>query len=212
MEFALVIYKFFARGGAQRDLIRTALALQERSCRVTVLCAEASDPPPQGCSLQLLPAKGWSNHARMKSFEQSLRQYRQEHPALIVMGFGRMGGLDFYFAADDCLRTLWKNSLLNKFLPRKKVFLELEKAALATPVVFSLTARQERDYCRFYKLDKSKFKRLPPGIDRKYQKIDISASNSSELRKKFNVPEANIVKSQYSFTVILDDEEAKPEE
>ena len=188
MEILLVIYKFFARGGAQRDLIRTAQALQKRSCRVTLLCALAADPPPEGCQLHILPAKGCSNHARMKSFESAVGQYLSSHPGCVALGFSRIGGLDMLFAADDCLRTLWKNPLLNRLLPRKKRFLELEKSALDTPLILTLTARQERDYKFYYPAMQGRFKRLPPGIDCKYRQADYSGITREKLRQKLNVP------------------------
>ena len=142
MNTALIIYKFFARGGTQRDLVRTANALLKRNAGVEVICAECSDPLPEGCKCTVLPVKGRSNHCRMKNFESAVKAYLADHPADAVLGFARMSGLDLYFAADDCLRKRWKNAFLNKILPRRRVFLELEKSALQSPKVLSLTARE----------------------------------------------------------------------
>ena len=193
MQIVLSIYKFFNRGGAQRDLIRTAAALRKRGADVLVLCAEAHDPAPEGCQLQILPVKGWSNHRRMQSFEQAVAAFRQHNPQLVLLGFGRMGQLDMYFAADDCLRTIWRNKLLNWLLPRKRVFLHLEAAAMRTPVIFTLTGRQERDYKTWYAVDAERFKRLPPGIDRKYQNVDKITNACDYIRSKFAVPAGNFV-------------------
>ena len=189
MQTVLVIYKFFARGGAQRDLIRTAEALLARKVKVLVLCAEAGDPLPDGCQLQLLPVGGWSNHSRMKKFERKAAKFLQQNPADVVVGFGRMRHLDIYFAADDCLRSRWKNAFLNCLLPRRRTFLELERSAVASPLVLTLTARQEQDYRKFYQLDPACCRRMPPGIDRKYQLFDRSESRRSELRKKYRIAE-----------------------
>ncbi len=193
MQTVLVIFKFFARGGAQRDLIRTAEALLKRNAEVVVLCAEALDPLPAGCKLQLLPVSGMTNHARVCNFEHKVGEYLQKNPAGAVLGFGRMKHLDLYFAADDCLKIRWKNALMNFLNPRRRTFLQLERSALASPVVLTLTARQERDYRHFYQLPPEKFKRLPPGIDRKYQTFERSEALRKTLRSKFNIPAENFL-------------------
>ena len=180
MKCVLIIYKFFARGGAQRDLVRTAEALLRRGVQPLVLCAEIIDPLPEGCQSVILPVSGSGNHSRMRSFEHAVGKYLQENPADAVLGFARMKHLDLYFAADDCLLTRWCNKFLNKLLPRRRTFLALEKSALQSPVVLSLTARQERDYQFYYPVKKEIFHRMPPGIDRKYQTFHHQA----ELRKK----------------------------
>ena len=82
MKCGLIIYKFFARGGAQRDLQRTALALLERNVQVEVICAESHDPLPDGCTLTLLPCRGSSNHRRIKNFEAAVKNYLQISPGL----------------------------------------------------------------------------------------------------------------------------------
>ena len=193
MKTLLIIYKFFSRGGAQRDLVRTALALQKRGAAVTVLCAEAVDPLPEGCTLQLLRVQGGSNHSRMIDFERKTGEFLQHNRFDAVLGFARMKHLDMYFAADDCLLTRWQNKLLNFFLPRRRTFLRLERSALQSPVIFSLTARQERDYRRYYHTPQDKFKRMPPGIDRKYQTFERSEEVRLAVRKKYAVNEDKLL-------------------
>ena len=198
MKTALIIYKFFARGGAQRDLVRTAKALLERNAQVEVICAECHDQLPEGCQCTVLPVKGSSNHCRMKHFEAAVKAYLSDHPADAVLGFARMGGLDLYFAADDCLRKRWKNAFLNLILPRRRTFLQLEKAALQSPAVLSLTARQERDYQFYYQVNKDLFKRMPTGIDRKYQTFKRDASLRERVRQKYSISAEQILKTNHA--------------
>jgi len=189
MQTLFLIFKFFLRGGAQRDMLQTILALQKRGVIAHILCAEALDPAPEGVGLTVLPVKGSSNHARALAFERKAQDFLRQNKFDAVIGFNRMSGLDFYFAADDCLRSRWKNALLNCLLPRRRTFLELERSAVASPLVLTLTARQEQDYRKFYQLDAARCRRMPPGIDRKYQLFDRSESRRSELRKKYQISE-----------------------
>ena len=202
MKTLLIIYKFFSRGGAQRDLVRTALALQKCGAEVDVLCAEALDPLPEGCKLTVLPACGGSNHRRMLDFERKVGAFLQQNKFDAVLGFARMKHLDMYFAADDCLLDRWRNRWLNFLLPRRRTFLQLERAAIEdTPVIFSLTARQERDYRKFYRIDGSKFLRMPPGIDRKYQTFSITPEQRRQVRARYGAADGKflIVQAAASF-------------
>ena len=201
MKCALIIYKYFARGGAQRDLQRTAQALLERNVQVEIICAHCTDPIPEGCFLSVLACGGTTNHGKMKVFEAAVARHLQKHPVDVVLGFSRMQGLDLYFAADDCLYKHWQNKLLNMLLPRRRTFLQLEKAAMQSPVILSLTARQERDYQFYYQLTQDKFQRMPTGIDRKYQTFERSAAVRKRVRKELSVAEDRflIVQAAASF-------------
>jgi UDP-glucose:(heptosyl)LPS alpha-1,3-glucosyltransferase len=158
-----------------------------------VLCAEIIDPLPEGCQSVILPVSGSGNHSRMRSFERAVCSYLQKNPADAVLGFARMKHLDLYFAADDCLLTRWCNKFLNKLLPRRRTFLALEKSALQSPVVLSLTARQERDYQYYYPVKKDSFHRMPPGIDRKYQTFHHQAELRKKVCREFDIDENKFI-------------------
>ncbi|MBE6379907.1 MAG: glycosyltransferase family 4 protein [Lentisphaerae bacterium] len=187
MQTLFLIFKFFLRGGAQRDMLQTILALQKRGVIAHILCAEALDPAPEGVGLTVLPVKGSSNHARALAFERKAQDFLRQNKFDAVIGFNRMSGLDFYFAADDCLRCRWQNKLLNTLLPRRKIFLQQEKSALQTDRIFTLTSRQERDYQRFYAVSAERFTRVPPGIEKKYQKADHSAAFREQIRRQLQL-------------------------
>ena len=187
MQVLLTIFKFFAHGGAQRDMLMAAEALKRRNCQVTIHCSRADDPVPEGLQLKVLPAKGLSNHSRARDFERQAARYIKEHKFDVVVGFSRMSNLDILFAADDCLRARWKNPLLNMLLPRRKTFLEQEQAALKSPLILTLTGRQEFDYKFFYNIEPEKFKRLPPGISEKYRSFDRSDAARHAIRQRLEV-------------------------
>lgn len=201
MQSVFLIFKFFMRGGAQRDMVLAIRALQKRGVSVHILCAEAADPPPEGCQLTVLPVRGCSNHQRARDFEQQANKYLQEHNFDVAVGFSRMSGLDFYFAADDCLLERWRNPLLNRILPRRRTFLQQEAAALRTERIFTLTGRQEQAYQRFYKVSPERFTRVPPGIEKKYRHADHSADAREKARRKLGVKpdEILIVQAAASF-------------
>jgi UDP-glucose:(heptosyl)LPS alpha-1,3-glucosyltransferase len=69
----------------------------------------------------------------------------------------------------------------------------LEKSALQSPVILTLTARQERDYQFYYDLKQKNFTRMPTGIDRKYQNIAPGEKLRKELRSKFNIADDQIL-------------------
>ena len=187
MQTLFLIFKFFMRGGAQRDMVQAIQALQKRKVDTHILCAEALDPAPEGVELTVLPTSGCSNHARAVDFERQALDFIQNHSFDAVIGFNRMGGLDFYFAADDCLRCRWQNTWLNNLLNRRRIFLQQEKTALQTPRIFTLTGRQEQDYQRYYQIPSDRFTRVPPGIEKKYQHCDHSTAAREQARKQYNV-------------------------
>ena len=187
MQVVFTIFRFFAHGGAQRDMLMAAAALKRRNCQVTILCARADDLPPEDFKLEILPVKGLSNHAKARDFERQAASYIQAGNFDAAVGFSRMGSLDILFAADDCLLRSWKNQLLNKLLPRRRIFLAQEKAALQSPLILTLTGRQEFEYKFFYNADPDRFKRLPPGIDQKYRTVDHSAAAREKLRSQLGI-------------------------
>ena len=170
-----------------------AEALLRKGVGVTVLCSEATDSLPEGCTLQLLPVRGCSNHARMAAFEKQARLFLQKNHFDVAVGFSRMSGLDIYFAADDCLRCRWKNPLLNSCLMRRKIFLQQEQAALQSPLILTLTGRQERDYQFYYALEKRKFRRLPPGISANYRQIPDRTAAKKIMTDQYNIDPEKIL-------------------
>ena len=54
-----------------------------------------------GVTLKLLRGRGFSNHARARSFAAAVRRFAAAEKFDLIFGFNRMPGLDFYFAADN---------------------------------------------------------------------------------------------------------------
>ncbi len=186
MKAAFSIFRYFPYGGVQRDLAATAQALQTHGFAITIFCDRASGDAPEGCRLVELPVRGWSNHARARSFERLFREATDREAFDVKVGFNRMSGLDLYFAGDDCLARRWRHkAFLRHFIPRIGVFLALEKAVMepdGAPVILTLTARQEADYERFYHTDPARFRRLGPGVNWRFYGLDRSPEHRAAIR------------------------------
>ena len=75
-------------------------------------------------------------------------------------------------------------------LPRRKTFLAQEAATVGAGgarVIFSLTARQENDYRRFYNTEPTRFHRLGPGVSERFAAIDRTPAGRRAARAVFAV-------------------------
>src|SRR5690606_36981688 len=122
-----------------------------------------------GVVLKGVDVAGRSNHGRMKNFAQKVQGITQSEKYDCVIGFNRMPGLDVYFASDTCFREHVVNkSALVRLLPRYRAYLDIEKEVLGPegPLILFLNEHQKRQYLAHYALPESRYRVLPPGIDR----------------------------------------------
>lgn len=176
MNLLFPIFRYFPHGGLQRDMLRIAEEAIRRGHRVTVCTMEwrGSEPPPQGVEVEILPARGFTNHARARNFADDVRRYAAGKKFDLVFGFNRMPGLDFYFAADNCFaRTAARHpAMVLALLPRYRTFLAFERAVMSPEAktrILYLTAVQKQHFIEEYGTPAGRFSLLPPGIppDRK---------------------------------------------
>ncbi|MDD3885761.1 MAG: glycosyltransferase family 4 protein [Victivallaceae bacterium] len=170
MKIAFVIYRYFPYGGLQRDMAAAALNAVSRGHSVTVLCAEWESEEIPGVAVEILPTSGFTNHGRMLAFSRQVRERLGKSDFDRSLMFNRMGGGDFYFAADNCLLTGWRRShsaTARRLLPRYRTFLALEKAVMSPTSqtrIFALTKTQIADYRHCYGTPENRFILLPPGV------------------------------------------------
>ena len=72
MKLAFVLYRYFPFGGLQRDMFDIAREALQRKHQITVYCTSWDGDILQGVDVQLIPARGWSNAARMSAFSRDL--------------------------------------------------------------------------------------------------------------------------------------------
>lgn len=210
-NIALMIFDYFEYGGAQRDLDALGKMLyrqaKERgvSLKLTLLCMHNfSGEVPQWCDEVVEVAPPWyifTNHGRAKWFDSQLARIKEEKRFDLLVGFNRTGNLDFYFAADDCLKEKYlKRSRLASLLPRGKTFLALEKQVFS-PVaqggagkIFTITIPQKEAYMRCYQeCGEERFILMPPNLADEYFDRGNIAQLRAETRKEFAVPDDSLL-------------------
>ncbi len=188
MDLALCIFKVFPYGGLQRDFLKFAKYALEKGHRVTCYTMSWEGKVPPGLKLEILPAKGQTNHRRCWNFAKQLnkRLVRARHDK--VLGFNRLPGLDFYFAGDLCFQAeaREKHPILSKFLLRYRIFTRLEKKVFhpaSKTHILLLNPAQQAVYQKYYHTQTERFCVIPPGIAKPAEYL-----HQAQARKKLNLP------------------------
>lgn len=171
MKIVLALFRFFPYGGLQLDFLRIAMELARRGHRVICCTSEWRGDVPDQLEIKLLKLHSFTNHGRAAEFEKKmLRLIETERPDRLV-AFNRMGGADFYFAADDCQLPAWKRKYGDfwmRFLPRLRTYLRLERAVYApgakTKILY-IADRQKQEIAACYGTEEERFLLLPPGMN-----------------------------------------------
>jgi len=171
MKLLLTLFHYFPYGGLERDMLAVARCAAARGHQV-LICAHAWDgEKPEGIEVNVLPVKAWTNHGRAKAFAKVFSQHSTALSADLVLGFNRMPGLDFYFAADVCFaqKAREERSWWYRASPRSRSYMALEQAVFApdSPTkILALTPAQVDSYRQYYRTPQAHFHVLPPGIKR----------------------------------------------
>jgi len=186
MRLAFVLFKYFAYGGLQRDMLRIAEQCRDRGHEVEIYTMRWEGAEPKGIRVEIITARGRANHARYRDFHRRLQQELQRSRPDRVIGFNKMPGLDFYYAADPCLYEKLEESgrLWRRLLPRYRHFLEFERAVFAAESntrIMMLAPRQIGIYRAYYGTQPERMQLLPPGIGRDR----MAPANADEVRADF---------------------------
>ena len=201
MHIAFVLYRYFPHGGLQKDFLRTLHEAVGRGHKVTAFFAVQEGELPENDLFNIVkvPVKGWSNHAKMKSFAVNLKKFITSGNYDKVLMFSRIPGGDFYFAADNCLASDWgklHSKWVLKLLPRYRTFLELERQVFApeSPThILALTNKQVSDYQKFYKTQPERFSVMPAGIDEACRRPENAELVRESIRRKYNIPQDSLL-------------------
>lgn len=186
MQLAFVLYKYFPFGGLQRDFLRIALECQKRGHQIRVYTMSWQGEIPEGFDVNILPAKGWSNHRRHQNFFILLQQALKQHAADLLVGFNKMPGLDVYYAADTCYeaKAQQQRSKLYRLLPRYKHYQAYEQAVFAAggkTQILMISEQEQTVFQGIYQTEPQRFHQLPPGINKDRK----APSNAAEIRQQF---------------------------
>lgn len=192
VSLALVLFRYFPYGGLQRDFMNILRACQARGARLTVWTMEWQGPVPDGITVHEYRPRALTRTARIALFEQHVRQQTAQSDCQAVIGFNRMAGLDFYFAADSCFawKAFAERGPLYRLAPRSRLYLRQEAdvfgADSQTHILF-ISALQRDRYLAYYPLPASRQTLLPPGIDPGRRATPDSHDIREAFRREFRI-------------------------
>ena len=169
MKIALAIFKYFPHGGLQRDFMRIAQELLKRGHDVTAFTSKFDEAVPEGLKVEFIKLSAFTNHGKAVEFEKKFAVLARDYD--IKFGFNRISGLDFYFAADNCIMREALASYPAWFLkisPRHRTIIAREKAVMlpsSRTKIFYIAEKQKKDYQHFYGTQDERFIYLPPGLN-----------------------------------------------
>jgi UDP-glucose:(heptosyl)LPS alpha-1,3-glucosyltransferase len=154
-------------GGRERDMAGLAQIFTARGHEVLVLSRE--EPPanfPPGITTHVLPARGWTNHAKLRAFNQDVTEFCRKLPnSPVLIGFDRLPGADYIYAADRPLPE--QTARWSSMLPRYRALHAQERATFgadAGPFVFFLCTAQAEAYCERHGIRPDRYALLPPNF------------------------------------------------
>ena len=101
MKMAFVLFEYFPFGGLQRDMLAIAHSAVARGHEVTIFTRSWEGDRPGAIPVHLIPVMAGSNHQRDARFAEKMKALWGGFD--LRVGFNKMPGLDWYYAADGCL-------------------------------------------------------------------------------------------------------------
>lgn len=197
MKFAFVLFSYFPYGGLQQDMLKILHACQRRNVKVTIYCMQWKGEIPPNTKVILLSGQGFTRVAQRGCFvDQALRHTINDYD--LILGFNKMPGLDFYYAADYCFaeKAYNERNLLYRMTARARQYLEYEKAIFgkdSDTISLLLSPMQKTEYVRHYQTSDQRLVTLPAGIkqDRRYGQDSLA--KRMLLRYQFSIPEDELL-------------------
>lgn len=195
MRLCCVLFNWFPHGGLQQDVLKIAQACAVHA-QVTILCMSWDGPQPEGIEVQVLAARGWTRTARRADFVAHVQKLRSAFD--VVLGFNRMPGLDYYFAADSCFarKALHERGWWYRLAPRTRQYLSWERAVFGADsqsVALLLSPQQQREYGAAYGTPSTRLQMLPPGIRRDFMLPDDAVAQRAKLRREFGLGDDDLL-------------------
>ncbi len=188
MKLAFLLFEYFPYGGLQRDMLAIAREAQSRGQEVTVFTRAWHGEPEPGLAVETLPVHDGMNHVRDDRFARQVRDRLEGFDS--VVGFNKMPGLDWYYAADGCLAARYRG--VRRWLSRYRDKLAKEAAVFRADVgtrILSISPPQRALYQRYYGTAGERFVDLPPGIRRDRILPEDYASCRQRLRAGLGLAE-----------------------
>ncbi len=191
---AFCLFKYFPFGGMQRDFRRILACCLAAGYATRVYALSWQGEIPDGVELVIVPVVGVTNHARYARFIRWVLDDLASRPVDLRIGFNKMPGLDYYFAADPCFieKALEHRSRLYRSTPRYRFFSTVEETVFKpngeTHILY-LSDRQKASFQRFYATPDDRFTLLSPGVEKNRQRPENAGLIRQEFRRGFELRE-----------------------
>ncbi|MEM1243962.1 MAG: glycosyltransferase family 4 protein [Pseudomonadota bacterium] len=169
MKIALCLFKYYPFGGLERDFLNIATALERCGHEIHIYTMKWQGDIPENFNVNLLKINGHSNHKRALSFSNHIKKIKLTKQYDVIIGFQRMAGLDFYFAADVCFArsAQQKHGFWYRLTPRYRHYLQLEKMLMqSAATILHLSPFEKRDYQYYYNVPDARFQALTANVRR----------------------------------------------
>ena len=195
---AFALFKYFPFGGLQRDFMKLARACVERGYRVRAYTMEWNADQEPGIHVELVEVNAVRNHVRSEQFGDRVAADLAQFPADCVIGFNKMPGLDFYYAADPCFehkareqRAPWYRNTA-----RYRLFARYERAVFdraSSTHVFLLTQTQKEQFQTYYQTPSERLHQVPPNVSRDRARGDDSPALRRRFRHDFGLGDEDLL-------------------
>jgi UDP-glucose:(heptosyl)LPS alpha-1,3-glucosyltransferase len=192
MKLSFLIYKYFPYGGQQRDLFKIILSCLDRGHKVEVYTLNWQGDVPQGVEVKIVPVKALSRIKLYQRFTTWVLAKLALQSDRIVIGFNKMPGLDFYFAADPCFaeKADTQRGVYYKFTSRYRHFKKYEEVVFnsrARTEILLLSPLQRNAFLKYYPDCSDRLHDVPPGISRDRMVNSNRQKDRDQFREEFSL-------------------------
>lgn len=192
MRLAFVSFHYFPYGGLTRDMRAMAELCQERGHDVVIYVGTWHGERLQHLKAEtLVNHRTWSNPSHNSAFIAALQQKLAQEPDRVVIGFNKMPGLDFYYAADTCFAAKAdQRGGLFRSTRRARQYLAHEEAVFSPRSrthSFMISRREMAVFRRYYDTPLDRLHVLPPGIRRDRVLPEDEAEWRAGLRERYGL-------------------------
>lgn len=186
-RIALIIFRLEPAGGLEQHCLRLARILAEHGAAVTLVTARAPAERPDGVGLELIPARGRSNHGRLAAFAaDAARAIAGRFDRSVA--FHAIPGFDAIFCADP---SRGAPTGMRALLPRYRTYAELERAALApggAARVLMLSSAQRAAFLANHAVAPERLALLPPTVDARRARRTPDPAARAAARTALDLP------------------------
>ncbi|MES2625342.1 MAG: glycosyltransferase family 4 protein [Pseudomonadota bacterium] len=176
--------------------MKVVVACQHRA-DITIYCMTWEGEGLAGVETVLVPVRSLSRTTQRQQFvDFILNNVTGKFDK--VVGFNRMPGLDYYFAADTCFAEKFHNERgwWYRQTPRAKQYLAFEEAIFgpdSNTHILLLSPSQREEFTRHYRTAPERLHDLPPGIGREHMATSGALQIRKDFRAQFGIDEDQLL-------------------